>query len=115
MPENKNKGPDRRTLIAAAAAAGAVASPLVAQAAGPMMARKGPPTKIEVDLGGVSLPAADAAALQNQIRRAVLDAIARAGVKVNEVPHGLHPGWYGIVVRPVQIPATVGAKTHGVG
>ncbi|MBS0295983.1 MAG: hypothetical protein JSR45_06690 [Proteobacteria bacterium] len=115
MPENKDKGPDRRTLIAAAAAAGAVASPLVAQAAGPAMARKPPPTKIQVDLGGISLPPADAEALQSQIRRAVLDAIARAGVKANEVPHGLNPGWLGIVVRPVQIPQVQGAKTHGVG
>lgn len=114
MPENKDKGPDRRTLIAAAAAAGAVASPLVAKA-GPAMARKGPPTKIQVDLGGISLPEAEAEALQNQIRRAVLDAVARAGIKVNEVPHGPHPGWLGIVVRPVQVPQTLGAKTHGVG
>jgi hypothetical protein len=108
MTKKTDQGTDRRTLLAAATAAGVVAAPVLASAAQPMMA-KGRPTVLKVDLGGIALSEREATELSNQISRLVLDAVAKAGIKVANPGHviGPHPGWYGIIMRPQGVNAYV--------
>ncbi|HWE46153.1 MAG TPA: hypothetical protein VG407_08995 [Caulobacteraceae bacterium] len=109
MTKKTDQGTDRRTLIAAATAAGVIATPVLASAAEPMRMAKGRPTVFKVDLGGVSLPEHEATELSNQISRLCLDAVARAGVKVANAGRviGPHPGWYGFILRPQGVNAYV--------
>jgi hypothetical protein len=100
MTKKTDKGTDRRSVIAAATAASVIATPFAAKAASSMMAR-GKPTVIRVDLGGVSLSEREAASLSAEIRRSVLAAVARQGIKVQTPQFGPHPGWYGIVLAPL--------------
>lgn len=93
MAGNKNKGTDRRALIAAAAAATALPFVTVesrAQARG---------TRVVVDLGGVDLPDEIATKLESDIRRAVLMAVAQAvpHTKFKSLP--LPKGTLGIVLQ----------------
>jgi hypothetical protein len=102
MSNKKDKRPDRRSLLATAAAAGA-ALPLLASAAKAQSNMMGPSqsgTKIVVDLGTVRLPDATAAALETEVRAAVLRACASASVKVPPLTV-LHPGIRGIVFQPM--------------
>jgi hypothetical protein len=104
-----DKDTDRRTLIAAAAAAG-VAAAGSAKAFNPQPEPPGRrlPTQIKVDLGGVHLPEGIARELESQINRDVLGALARAGIKGNVAQIGPRPGWYGIIWRPVNLPNAAG-------
>ena len=108
MTKKTDQGTDRRTLIAAATAAGVIAAPVLASAAPAMMA-KGRPTVLKVDLGGIALSERQAVELSSQISRLVLDAVGREGVKVANPGRviGPHPGWYGIILRPQGLNAYV--------
>ncbi|HEY3813811.1 MAG TPA: hypothetical protein VGL66_11345 [Caulobacteraceae bacterium] len=100
MTKKTEEGADRRTVLAAAAVAGVVATPILANAAESMM--KGRPATFKIDLGGVPLSERAATDLSHTISRAVLSALAQEHIKVTN-PNaviGPHPGWYGIILRP---------------
>jgi hypothetical protein len=92
--------PDRRSLIVSAVATGG-ALPLLAGAAQADQPGKLRPTgtKIVVDLGNVTLSEAAALELQAQIRKAVLVAVATAGLKAPHLSQ-LPPGILGMVIEP---------------
>jgi hypothetical protein len=116
MSDKKDTGTDRRTLIAAAAAAGvAAAGAAKALNPQPLPPKPLPPfTQIKVDLGGVRLPEGIARQLEQQINRDVLGAIGRAGIKGNVVrPGQLGPGIYGIIYRPVNLPRELAPPPPG--
>lgn len=104
MSKKKDKRPDRRTILAVAAAGAAV--PLIAasvDAAETLVPRqpRGVATKVVVDLGGVLLPEAAAKALEADIRRDVLTAVAKAGFKANMADRPpIGPGWIGLILKP---------------
>lgn len=105
MSDKNDSGTDRRTVIGVAAAAAGIAAAGVSQAQvlkGSSVATRPrlAPTQIRVDLGGVHLPENVAAALQSQIQRDVLGAVAKAGIKGTVRPGGLGPGIYGIIYMP---------------
>ena len=89
---------DRRAMLTAAIAAGATL-PLVTVSADAQS--RG--TRVVVDLGGVELPRQIADNLENDIRRAVLMAVARAfpRTKFKNLPLG--PGTRGITIMPVDL------------
>jgi hypothetical protein len=93
---DKTEALDRRSMLTAALAAGA-ALPLVTVEA---QAQGGRGTRVVVDLGGVELPRQIADNLENDIRRAVLMAVARAmpRTKFKNLPLG--PGTRGIQIVP---------------
>lgn len=98
MSNNKDKGQSRRSLIAAAAAAGA-ALPLISITAN----AQGRGTRIVVDLGGVELPRDVAAKLEVEIRRAVLSAVAMGAPKLKFRAGPLGPGIRGYVLIPAAL------------
>ena len=102
MSNKKDKTQSRRSLIAAAVAAGA-ALPLVS--VGAKAQSRG--TKVVVDLGGVELPEAVAAKLEMDIRRAVLLAVAQGAPKIKFTNGPLGPGIRGIIMRPVGLPGAM--------
>jgi hypothetical protein len=107
----KDTDTDRRTLIVAATAVAGVAAAGSAAAFNPQPEPPGkapPPTQIRVDLGGVHLSPAQAQALEQQISKDVLAALARAGVRGQPHVGGLGPGIYGLIYRPVFLPGTAG-------
>jgi hypothetical protein len=111
MSDEANNGTDRRALLAAAAAGLATAGAAVQAQAQPkptmdaahpaMIKRRGPATVIKVDLGGAHLPEGEAAELEKRIRSEVLATLGRANIRYNEPVLGPHPGWIGIIIRPV--------------
>jgi len=108
MSTKKDKGLNRRSVITTAAAAAGAALPLVAGAAkaqmmGGGMAGRGGASRFVVDLGGVHLPDAVADKLQDDIRRAVLMAVARAQPKLQYKQGPLGPGIRGFVLIPANL------------
>jgi hypothetical protein len=97
MTNKKDKGVNRRSVIATAAAAGAALPLLAGTAKAQGMMRQSEGTKFVVDLGGVRLPEADAKALGDKISSACLEALARAHVKFERGPLG--PGTEGFVAH----------------
>jgi len=100
-PKSSGKTQSRRALISAATAAALV--PMLAKGAMAQMMMGGGGrggTRVVVDLGGVKLPRAIADDVENQIRRAVLSAVARAYPRVKFRPGQLGPGTIGIVLIP---------------
>jgi hypothetical protein len=100
MSNKKDKTTSRRAMITAAVAA-AAALPLITVET---KAQGGRGTRVVVDLGGVELPRQIADNLENDIRRAVLMAVARAQprTKFRNLPLG--PGTRGIMLAPVNFP-----------
>lgn len=95
--DKKRGGPNRRSVIATAAVAAGAALPLVAVTDAKAQGRG---TRIAVDLGGVSLPEAIAAKLEQDIRRAVLIAVAAGAPKTKFSNGPLGPGIRGIIMIP---------------
>lgn len=98
MSNKKDKNPNRRSLIAGAAAAG-VALPMITIAAN----AQGRGTRVVVDLGGVELPAEVADKLGDEIRRAVLVALAHGAPKLKFKAGPLGPGIRGYVLIPAAL------------
>ncbi len=90
MGEKSRETLDRRALIAGAAGLAASASAARAGAGG---------TQVIVDLGGVELPDAIADAMELQIRRAVLMAVAKALPRTKFKNAPLPKGARGIILR----------------
>jgi hypothetical protein len=114
MSDKHDTGTDRRALIAAAAAAAGVAAASVSHAAETIKGanvppiRRGAPTQVKVDLGGVHLPDAVAKQLESQINSAVLRALGQAGIKGQPIYGGIRPPWIGIIWKPAFEPNATG-------
>ena len=91
--QDREKGFDRRSLMAAVVA-GAALAPIGAQA-------QNGGTKFVVDLGGVTLPEDIAAKLEHEIRGAVLLAVAKAMPHTKFRSGALPRGARGIVLVPL--------------
>ena len=91
--QDREKGLDRRAVMASAVAGAALLS-VGAKA-------QGGGTKFVVDLGGVTLPEEIAAKLEHDIRSAVLLAVAKAMPNTKFRSGALPPGARGIVLVPL--------------
>jgi hypothetical protein len=96
-PSEKKAVLNRRSMLTTALAAGA-ALPLVTVET---QAQGGRGTRVVVDLGGVDLPRGIADNLENDIRRAVLMAVARAYPRTKFKSLPLGPGTRGIYLQPI--------------
>jgi hypothetical protein len=100
MSKNDDAGSDRRRILAAAAAAAAVVAPLAAKAEGIKPRKRGPSTRVQVELGGAHLPPPIAERLSSEITRACLAALHEAGYNASDAWLRPHPGWIGLWIDP---------------
>jgi hypothetical protein len=97
--KDKETTTNRRALIAGAAAAAAAAITVTVESKA-----QGRGTRVVVDLGGVELPRQIGDNLENDIRRAVLMAVARAQPRTKFKNLPLGPGIRGIMIREIEMP-----------
>lgn len=100
--DKTNNETDRRALITAVAMAGAAAPLIAAPAQAAEQGHCAPsatPPRFVVDLGNVVLSEEATRALSNEIRKAAIAAVARAGVKPTVYTGPLPHNWWGYWIR----------------